>query len=95
MLEELRVLHFDQKGRRKGLFHTVQSLSIGDLKVHPHGGTLIVGQVFTHLRLWESFLFKPPYLWSLKNAVSLKLSFFFLFFFKHRSWESIMTKLSS
>jgi hypothetical protein len=41
MLEELRVLHLHRKAvRRRLLLHTRRSLSIGDLKAHPHSDTL-------------------------------------------------------
>ena len=41
VLEELRVLHLDLKAARRRLeFHTDKSLSLGDLKAHPHSDIL-------------------------------------------------------
>jgi hypothetical protein len=47
--------------------YTGHSLSIGDLKAHPHSDTLPptrphlpMGQAFKHLNLWGPYLFKPP-----------------------------------
>jgi hypothetical protein len=41
MLEELRILHLNQKAVRRRLeFHTGWSLSIGNLKAHSHSDTL-------------------------------------------------------
>jgi hypothetical protein len=52
--------------------HSGQSLSIGDLKAHPHSSTLPItrphllivplsmGQAFKHMSLWGPTLFKAP-----------------------------------
>ena len=55
-------------------FYTGWSLSIGDLRVYPHGDThppskphllivpLPMGQAFKHMNLWELYLFLLPQL---------------------------------
>jgi len=66
VLQELRGLHLDLEAAEGTGFHTRCSLSIGDLKAHPHSNTLPptrpfpMGQAFKHMSLWWPYLFTPP-----------------------------------
>jgi hypothetical protein len=72
MEKELKVLHLDLQTGWRRLFYTGHSLSIGDLKAHPHSDTLSltrshllivplpISQAFKHMSLLGPFLFKPP-----------------------------------
>jgi hypothetical protein len=79
VLEELRVLHLNPKEARRRLWlHIGQSLSIENLKTHPHTSSnkatpphrvLPEGQAFKHRSQWAPNLLKPPHLPSDKKSV--------------------------